>query len=64
MIKRKLITTILTLAIATTAAFSPQMAQVSAAQTDTATISAAQKSSDFQIKKWRPDKIYRNIKKT
>lgn len=50
MIKRKLITTILTLAIATTAAFSPQMAQVSAAQTDTATISAAQKSSDFQIK--------------
>ena len=50
MIKRKLFTTILTLAIAATAAFSPQMLQVSAAQTDTATVSAAQKSSDFQIK--------------
>lgn len=50
MIKRKLLTTLLTLAIATTAALSPQMVHASAAQTDTATISATQKSSDFQIK--------------
>ncbi len=50
MIKRKLLTTMLTLAIAATTAFTPQIVQASAAQADTATISAAQQSSDFQIK--------------
>ena len=50
MIKRKLLTTMLTLAIAATTTFTPQIVQASAAQADTATISAAQQSSDFQIK--------------
>ena len=50
MIKRKLFTTILTLAIAATAAFPTQMLQATAAQADTAAVSDTQKSSDFQIK--------------